>query len=273
MSEILGGDTAPATPAVAPATPAVETAHIPETSSPESEAQVEQPKQLSPTEKRIKELTWRAHEAERRHNREAQERAREQQEAAEVRRQLNELTRRASMPKLEEHNFDQQKFMEAVEQHIKSTREQETRAAQENYQRQSQAAAQYQLQSHVDARTAEAEIKYPDFRDVVNNPAMPPLASTNPALFGALITHEQFPDLTYYLGKNISEALRLSQLPPAKSLIELGKIAAKLSASPTQSKAPAPVPTVGSNAEVKKTWETMSQGEYEKARRKARGLI
>lgn len=51
-------------------------------------------------------------------------------------------------------------------------------------------------------------------------------------------------DIGYYLGTHIDEAQRITKLPPYKQLIEVGKLAHKLSLEPSKpkpSKAPAPI--------------------------------
>ena len=88
-------------------------------------------------------------------------------------------------------------------------------------------------------KTSRAEGKYPDFDEVVGE-----LKPTTPWAV-AIMEAENAEDVAYYLGKNLKEAQRISQLPPLSQVREIAKIEAKLLAEPpkpkTPSRAPAPI--------------------------------
>lgn len=254
MSEVLDGASAPAESTNTPivegeqqqATPQVE-APTPTDSAAQSPADK---KPVDPVQRRIDQITWQKHEAERRYNAAVfreQEMARELEQ---LRRERAEQQRRASMPTPEQYGMDAEQYRRAMEQHSQQWIEQQQREASERMQAQQQAQMREHAQRAINARIAEAVEKYSDYAEVVGNPALPPLQTVNPPLFAALMEHEQMAELTYYLGKHPSDAHRIASLSPAKAILEMGKIAGRLSAGPARqtSNAPAPPATVGSAA-------------------------
>lgn len=227
-------------------TQVAETAAQPqEVTPPESGAQ--EPKE-GPVQKRINQLTWKAHEAERRLNAELMVRQELEQRLQQLQEQQAEYMRRATMPRVDQF-VDPTEYQRAMEQHSQQYIEQRQREAHEAMQRQQQAAARAQFNARLNARIAEGATKYPDFEAVITNPMLPSLTSANPAVVTAILEHEKMPDITYYLGKNPAEAHRIASLPPAQAIMEVGMIAATLAAkAPRQpSNAPAPPATVGGN--------------------------
>jgi hypothetical protein len=88
----------------------------------------------------------------------------------------------------------------------------------------------------------KAREKYPDFDEVGLNPNLPVTTSMFEAAQGPLLG-----DVLQHLGKNPAEAARISSLPAAQQIKEIGKIEVLLSTpKPTQiTNAPNPVTTVG----------------------------
>lgn len=215
--------------------------------TPQSEAQDE--KKSSPVQKRINELTWKAHEAERRANAAVLEQQKAEQVALQLWEQQQELHRRVSMPRLDQYGMDVQQYERAMEAHNQQFLQQQRAVQQELAQKQQAAQAQAQFQTQLNARIAEGNQKYPDYEEVVNNPALPTLSQVNPMVLGVLMGHENMPEITYYLGKNPAEAHRIASMSPAMAILEVGKIAARLPANIGQrnSRAPAPPSQVGGN--------------------------
>lgn len=218
----------------------------PEVPTPESEAQDPPKKEVSGVEKRINQLTWKAHEAERRANAAILAQQEAEQRAAALWHQQQEIQRRATMPTLEQFNLDPRAYEQAVEAHNQRYAEQVRQVQQQMWERQQQAQAHQQFQQALSTRVAEGVQKFADYHEVVGNPALPNLAQVNQPLLVALLQHEQMPELTYYLGKNPSEAHRIASLPPHRAIMEMGRIAARLPASLTRqtSNAPPPPPQV-----------------------------
>lgn len=217
--------------------------------TPESEAQTDpKPKgDADPVQKRINQLTWQRHETERRLNAEIVARQQAEHRAREIEAQAQEWLRRANTPRFEQFQ-DPAQYEQAVQQHYAQHLEQQRKSAEEQQRAQQQMIAQAQFQQRINAYIEEGTQKYPDFNEVVSNPALPPLGQVNPAVLQAILDQ---PDLAYFLGKNPGEAHRIAALPPHKAILEVGKVAERLvrSSRPT-SQAPAPPPTVGGKQRV-----------------------
>jgi hypothetical protein len=246
-----------------------------EVETPESEAQTEQPKppkedDSGPVKKRIDQLTWQRHEAERRLNAEIQKRAEAEANAQYVYQQYQEHMRRATMPTLDQAGMDPDAYQRQVQEHNERYFAEQRRVQEEAAQRQQITQAQAAFNQRLNARIAEGEQKFADYQDVIGNPSLPRLGDVNPAVLGALLEHENMPELTYYLGKNPAEAHRIAGLPPARALVELGRIAARLPANrPTKQNATPPPPAeVGGGDGGQKRMEDMSYDEFVKARRR-----
>lgn len=111
---------------------------------------------------------------------------------------------------------------------------------------------------------SKAAEKYVDFEEVItgNVPFTEPMAAyiAEAAKDGG--------ELAYYLGTHIDEAKRISQLPPARQIVELHALETKMTAPPKPTNTPAPiVPNGSASAGNKKDWKEMSTEEHIKAYR------
>lgn len=87
---------------------------------------------------------------------------------------------------------------------------------------------------------------YPDFEQVVSQEDL----SITPVMADAILLSDKGHELWYHLGKNPEEADRIAGLPPAKQLMELGRLEVTLSGKKPSS-APKPTTTInprGANA-------------------------
>jgi hypothetical protein len=216
----------------------------------------------------MNQLSWQRHEAERRANAAAARAEQAEQRAQQLEQERQELYRRASVPKLEQYG-DVDQYQRAMEQHNQSWIAQQQKTFQDQQNARQQEIAQREFANRRNAYIAQGAEKYPDFVDVVSNPAIPQVADIHPAVLEAVL---EDPAIAYYLGKNPAVVHKMMTYTPAKAIAEVGRIAERLSATVRQtSKAPAPVATVtGNNAGVSKSLADMSQDEYEAARRKQR---
>jgi len=117
--------------------------------------------------------------------------------------------------------------------------------------------------------------KYEDFEDVALSETVP----ITPVIKEILGDCEAPEDVAYYLGKNRTEAIRISHMTPLAAARAIAKIELELSTKPVDSpppttpkttKAPPPIKPLGSAHEVGKDPSKMSQKEYE-AWREAQG--
>lgn len=118
---------------------------------------------------------------------------------------------------------------------------------------------------------------HPDYDAVAKNPALPITQQVAEVILDA----DDPPAIAYYLGQNPQEAAAIAQMTPAQIGRAIGRIEATLSAPPaseqtrqpapkTVSKAPPPVTTLSGAASVRKSYDDMTQAEYEQARREER---
>lgn len=114
-------------------------------------------------------------------------------------------------------------------------------------------------QAEYQRREEAARDKHEDFDDVVYNPALP----INDHMAHVIQHSEVGPELAYHLGTHPEEAARIARMHPLLLAKELGKLEAKLSASPAPaasaaqpSAAPAPITPVGGKQTGAKIYDT-----------------
>ncbi len=251
--EKSGNSTAPA------ATPEAETAAEPETAEePSAEAETEAQQETEETEateqpkkpkqkdidSRISSYAKRAKEAERLASEQRtrieelerqisgkQEKPAAKTEAAESR------PKRPERPKLAD--FDSyDKFHEATEKYLDEfadyteklsdykLTQREAEAERKQLEAKQQESAKAVNKAWAD-READGRAKYDDYDEVAHAADVP----ITPGMSAAIMESDIGPELAYYLGSNREEAERISKLPVASQIRELGKIEAKLSAS------------------------------------------
>lgn len=112
---------------------------------------------------------------------------------------------------------------------------------------QAQAEQNRVVQTH-QARVKKFEVDHPDYNDVVAETRHMAVAHE---INGAIAESEIGPEITYFLAKNPDEIERINKLPPARRLIEMGKLEAKLMKEDAPKKkvsaAPAPTSNVSGN--------------------------
>jgi len=101
----------------------------------------------------------------------------------------------------------------------------------------------------------QARDKYDDFEQVAYNPSL-----NIPTVMAQTIQASEIgPDIAYFLGSNPKEADRISRLSPFLQAKEIGKIEAKVAASPPTKKpssAPAPIQPVAARASGAPAYDT-----------------
>lgn len=106
--------------------------------------------------------------------------------------------------------------------------------------------------------------KYPDFEEIARDPSVP----ITPVVRDILAESETPEDIAYYLGKNRTEAIRLSRMTPFAAAKEIGRIEMEIKKNqPTNevnvTKSPPPIKPLGSGETTAKDPEKMTQKEYE----------
>jgi hypothetical protein len=112
-------------------------------------------------------------------------------------------------------------------------------------------------------RVADFKTEIPDFDDVVYSDKVQMSRDTG-VIIGEM---EDGPQVAYFLAKNAAEARRIDRLPERAKIIELGKLAGKLSAPVPRkvTSAPAPINAVGGNQPARTdSLNSMSMADYGK---------
>ena len=164
---------------------------------------------------------------------------------------------------LADFNFDEAEFAKAVEARAseKITRESEAKRAAE-----SQKQYQQRVIAGWNKKVAGAVTKYDDFAEVTGD-----FELATPALY-EMMEADNGPDIAYYLGQHPDEADRIASLSVSSQIRAIGRLEAKLAATPpkpkTPSGAPEPIkPVGGSSGVVEKKLSEMTQDEFDKRRR------
>lgn len=173
------------------------------------------------------------------------------------------------LPEPKEVDFD------TYGEYIKATARWEVRVEKRREQAREQMEAQNRAEEtrrqEIDKWKAEAQQKYPDFEEVVGRPDLP----ITPSMADFLLKSPLRTEMAYHLGKNPSEAHRLSRLEPYQQAYELGKLEGSLTTKPTpqktQTSAPTPTSPVGGKEVPAKSLETMSYEEYKAHRARELG--
>ena len=114
---------------------------------------------------------------------------------------------------------------------------------------------QMDMQRQFLERVDEAMEKYDDYKQVVENPSL----RITPVMADTIRASDVGPDVAYYLGSNPREADRIAELPPFLQAKEIGKLEAKLVASPPVRKttsAPPPIAPVTSRNSSAPAYDT-----------------
>jgi len=148
-------------------------------------------------------------------------------------------------PKLEQFDYDPEKYAAAKAEFAKTQAQKEFEARQRESQ---EKQARQKLLADWEEKAERALDKYEDFNDLVGN-----LEPNNP-LITAIMEADNGEDIAYHLAKNPKEAQRLLKLSPTSQLREIGKLEAKLASKPVElkapSKAPAPITPLTGQAPV-----------------------
>jgi hypothetical protein len=134
-------------------------------------------------------------------------------------------------PKLEQFDYDPEKYAQAKAEYTKKLAEKEWEAKQRTAETTKQ---REKLVSSWEEKVEKAADKYDDFTTIVGE-----LQPTSPLITAIM---ESDADVAYYLGKHPKEAERIAGLGQISQIREIGKLEAKLAAEPEKPKAPSKAP-------------------------------
>ncbi len=176
---------------------------------------------------------------------EAQARAEFLQKELETARQASAPKAPDGEPRLEQFDFDPEKYAAAKAEFAKT----QTAKDFETKQRQETMKAEHQrLVSSWEEKAERGADKYDDWQETVGE------LQLNSPFVAAIMEADNGDDIAHYLGKHAKDAQRIAALPPLSQAREIGKLEAKLLLEPvkpkTPSKAPAPITPLTGVAQV-----------------------
>lgn len=141
-----------------------------------------------------------------------------------------------------------------------------TQRQQFDQQRQQDQRSQTEMQraTQVQKTLSSAAQKYDDFNEVVYSPDVP---FTEP-MAAAISKLKDGGEVAYFLGSNLDEARRISELDPVDQVWEIKAIEAKLTAAPSTTKTPPPIVPTAGPASVKKATFDLPWKEFVAQRKK-----
>lgn len=169
-------------------------------------------------------------------------------------------------PTLEQYGHDEAKYQLAVTEYARSVARAE---AQEAIRQERERGKAEDRTKTFKTREAEFIAKTEDYQEKVYDPSLP----ITREMVELIAESPDGPALAYYLANNREVTAQIAVLPPMQAARELGKIEAKLTATPPPapvvSKAPAPPPKIEAvNPEVSKEPSNMTDKEFASWRRR-----
>lgn len=153
-------------------------------------------------------------------------------------------TTTSNAPKLEDFDYDQEKFNNALIDHRVNT------AIAKNDAKRTQDSIDTRAQeSSKTYNTLVSEFGKDDFHEVANK-----IPELDPGLIAELISTKEGVAMIYHLGEHLDIADNISNMSPMAAMAELGRISANMSAQPTikPSAAPDPIEPLNSGGSISK---------------------
>jgi hypothetical protein len=159
----------------------------------------------------------------------------------------------ASLPRLEDFDYDEAKYQAALTKHIT---EQAEKAIDEKLTRREREQTEAQKNESAIAKLRAGEAKHPDFIAAVS------VIQATEAVRDFLLAEDGAPSILYELGKDSAAAERFNTLSPVQQAIELGRRAATPKATTRTIPPPPPTTVAGLASGIGKTPDEMSMAEY-----------
>ena len=170
------------------------------------------------------------------------------------------------MPTIDQFDYDDAAYQAAMKQwaDLRAAKAQEKIQQQLQQQQQMEALRQQQIQ--LMRKVEEAQSKYPDFVQRINDPSLPNLQQVNPAAYEAVVNSDAFADVAYYIASNPAEAYELATLSPVEAVKKVAFIEAKFKGQKNAGNNAAPPPqppqTTKGAAETSPDMEKLSIDEW-----------
>jgi len=198
--------------------------------------------------------------------REAEQRAQEAEQRANLleQRMNQNLPQTDKFPQLEDFDYDQNAYQQAVVQYNAALNQRTVQQAMTQQERlQVEHLRQQANQATVDAfkeRSQAFASEQPDFMAKVSAPSF----VQGEAMQQAIILSENGPALAYHLASNPQKTAAINAMAPGLAMMELGRLSQALTPnrSVTTSNAPAPAKPVRASGKVEKDPDKMTPAEY-----------
>ena len=230
-----------------------------EDSTTSNEAQQEEAKKKSGFQKRIDELTRQRYE------RDAQINALQDRLNA-IEQQNLQVTAEATKPTIEQYDYDHEAWAKAYSQWVDTQQATKEKQAQEQqqlaYQQQQQILQQQRLQEKI----YEAQAKYPDFMQTINDPSLPNLQEINRAAYDAVLESDNMGAVAMHLAKNPEKVYSFASMTPVQAIREVAKLEYMLGQgkpqNPNTPPPPPPATDIRGTSDVSVNPTKMSTEEY-----------
>jgi len=123
------------------------------------------------------------------------------------------------------YNTDYRKYLKDLARHEgRQAAKEASKTEREEQQKQAREERNRKVVESYNANVEKAREKYPDYDAVVYSDVVP----FTSVMTDAIVNTDNGPDIAYHLAQNPQEVARIAKFPPARQLMELGLIAAKI---------------------------------------------
>ena len=161
-------------------------------------------------------------------------------------------------PTLEQYNYDEQAYSQAMQAWMTEGLQKQQQAAQMAQQQLEMQAQQLQRQQMLEQRMQQAVEKYPDFVEAINSPGLPQFSQVNPYAYEAIVNSEM---MAMHLARSPDEAHKLAGMSPIDAVKQVARLEAMLS-RPQPNPKPQPPATVAGRNDVGADPANMTPEEY-----------
>ena len=200
-----------------------------------NEAQQEETRKKTGFQKRIDELTRQKYE------RDAQINAL-QDRLNSIEQQSFQQQAESTKPTIEQFDYDHERWAQAYTQWVDNQQVAKERHAQQQQQQQLMQQQQILQQQRLQEKIYEAQAKYPDFMQTINDPSLPNLQEINRAAYDAVLESDNMGAVAMHLAKNPEKVYSLASMSPVQAIREVAKLELMLGQGKPQNPTPPPPP-------------------------------
>lgn len=166
------------------------------------------------------------------------------------------------IPKLQDFDYDENKYQQALAQWSQSQRTQWEKEQQEREQQAAMQQKAMQRQATLQQTVAKGVEKYPDFALKVFDRNLPSLADVSPVAFEAMMDSEAGADIAYHLASNPQEVYAFDGISPTQAIRKMVQLEAKFQKKQAPNVPPPPPSRVSGNSEAAENLQDLSTAEW-----------